>query len=133
MRNHELPTRTDEDILYVHYAAAALQGAWVVPWDDLSESARATAGHRGSIYEHRLRDQWRSDRVYVHELLRSGPILNIGTAYSSEKAWVYEVEPLPPLEPDPELGGHLPSSFICPRATIIGCLHQPNADSFGRS
>lgn len=118
-------TATAERATFVHYAKSPIVGGWVVPWDELSESLRIAAGHEAKVHEGRFRDQWRSNRVYVHELAPGAPILNIGTTYSSEAAWVYEVEPMLPLELDPERGGHLISSRICSRARILRCLHEP--------
>jgi len=112
--------------LYVHYAKAPIVGEWVVPWDELSDVLRALAGHEARVHESRFRDQWRSDRVYVHELPDGSPFLNIGAAYSASDCWAYKVEPLPPLELDPERGGHLVSSRICSRARIVSCLHSPD-------
>jgi len=59
--------------------------------------------------------------------LSCASVLNIGTGYSSEASWVYEVDPVPPIELDPERNGHLSTSRICLRALVIGCLHRPAA------
>jgi hypothetical protein len=110
--------------IYVHYAKAPIVGDWVEPWDQLSDDLRASAGHEARVYENRLREQWHSDRVYVHELPEGSPFLNIGTAYSTAEHWVYEVDPAPPLESDPEWGGHLRTSRTCARARVVSCLHR---------
>ncbi len=77
------------------------------------------------MHEERFRGQWRSDCVYIHELAPGSPILNIGTGYSGEESWVYEVDPTLPLEIDPERGDHLISSRICRQTGVICCLHEP--------
>jgi hypothetical protein len=110
---------------YVHYAQAPIVGDWVLPWDELPVNLQGTAGHRARVHEMRFRDQWRSDCVYVHELLVGSLVLNIGTVYSGPDAWIYEVEPTLPLERGPERGGHLATSRICPRARVIRRLHEP--------
>jgi hypothetical protein len=115
------------NLTYVHYAKAPIVGEWVVPWNQLSDELRARAGHEARVYEKRLREQWHSDRVYVHALPDGGPFLNIGTAYSVAEYWVYEVDPVPPLGSDPEWGGHLPTSRTCARARVVSCLHAPQA------
>jgi hypothetical protein len=111
---------------YVHYAKAPIVGEWVVPWDQLSDDLRAIAGHEARVYEKRLREQWRSDRVFVHELPDGSPFFNIGTTYATAEYWVYEVDPVPPFESDPEWGGHLPTSRTCARARVVSCLYQPD-------
>lgn len=114
-----------EEILYIHYASRPIEGEWILPWDELPDQLREVVGHQGRVHEGRFREQWRSDRVYVHELRPGGPLLDIGTTYSSRECWAYRVEPVPPLEPDPERGGHLASSRICQRARVLECLHSP--------
>lgn len=110
--------------MYVHYAKAPIVGGWVVPWDELPDDLRVSAGHAARVYERRLREQWDSSSVYVHELPEGSPFLNIGTAYSTDENWVYEVDPQPPLGADPEWGGHLPTSRTCARARVVCCLHS---------
>ena len=114
-------------VTYVHYAKSPICGDWVLPWDELPDELRVIAGHEGRVHEKRFRDQWRSDRVYVHELPAEHPILNNGTGYSTEKCWAYEVEPVGRLEFDPERGGHLVTSRTCERARVLCCLHCPTA------
>lgn len=113
---------------YVHYAASPLDGEWLIPWDELRADQRDRAGHQGRVHEKRFREQWRSDRAYVHELPIGFPVLHIGTGYSCDDCWAYRVEPMPPLELDPERNGHLVTSRICPRARIAECLHRPIGD-----
>jgi hypothetical protein len=107
--------------IFVHYATSPIVGDFVVPWDELTVELRALAGH-----EERFRDQWRSDRVYVHRLADATTILNIGTSYASAGSFVYEVEPVGLLEADPELGGHLDSSFICLSAKVVRAIQVPD-------
>jgi hypothetical protein len=111
--------------LYVHYAKSPIVGDCVIPWDELDDDLRAVAGHEARVHERRFPEQWRSDRVYIHEFPSCASVLNIGTGYSSESSWVYEVDPVPPIELDPERNGHLSTSRICLRALVIGCLHRP--------
>jgi hypothetical protein len=118
-------TRNVERTVNVHYAKSPIIGEWVVPWDELSDEQRSAAGHEARVHEGRFREQWRSDCVYIHELAPGSPIVNLGTGYSGEDSWVYEIDPTLPLELDPERGGHLISSRICSRARVIRCLHEP--------
>lgn len=115
-------------MMYVHYAKAPIVGGWVLPWDELPEELRASAGHSGRVHKGRFRGQWRSDRVYIHDRPEGMPLLNNGFGYSTDRAWAYEVEPVPPIEVDPELGGHYPTSRICPKARVLCCLHEPLAE-----
>ena len=110
---------------FVHYAKAPIVGELVVPWTELPEELRATAGHEGRVHAERFREQWRSDRVYVHELPFGFPPLHLSTGYATRAHWIYEVDPDPPLEADPERNGHLVTSRICPRARVIRCLYSP--------
>ena len=115
----------NSDRIYVHYAKAPIRGEWVIPWNELCEELRALAGHEGRVHADRFPEQWHPDRVYIHELPPGMSVLNIGTTYSGEGCWSYQVEPDPPLERDPERGGHLATSRICPRAQVVGRLHPP--------
>ena len=108
----------------LHYALAPIMGEWILPWDELSEELRRSAGHQGRVHAIQFPEQWRSDRVYVHELL-IGSTLDIGVSYSNDPCWIYEVEAIGLLTLDPERGGHLPSSRICKRARVIQCVHYP--------
>lgn len=107
------PENPSCDVLFVHYAKSPIVGGYVVPWDDLAEELRAVSGH----------DPISTARgVAPHE---PAP-LNIGTEYSSEKAFIYQVEPIGSLEADPEFGGHLSSSFICHRARVVQLMSAPD-------
>jgi hypothetical protein len=114
---------------YVHYSKSPIVGGWVVPWIELSDVLRTTAGNEGRVHANRFPEQWRSDRVYIHELDADSPILNIGTAYSGESCWAYEVDPVDPIDIDPERNGHIVSSRICVRARVTRILHSPTAGS----
>jgi hypothetical protein len=114
-----------ERTTYVHYAKSPIIGQLVVSWDELSDAQRLLEGHEASVHEGRFLAQWRSDCVYVHDLAGGSPILNIGTAYTGESSWVYEVEPTGPVAIDPERGGHLISSRIYLRASVVRCRQEP--------
>lgn len=94
---------------------------------------RCVAGHEGRVHTVRFPEQWRSGRVYVHELLFGLSALDIGTGYSTKAYCAYEVDPAPSLETDPERDGHLPTSRVCVRALVICCLHCPTASQEGLS
>lgn len=118
--------------LYVHYAAGPIVGEEVLPWSELPDDLRLTAGHQGRAHDGRLDQQYRPDLVYIHELHRSyarWADLAIGTAYATPTAWVYEVEPELPIGLDAERGGHLATSRTCRRARVIRCLHWPSRDA----
>jgi hypothetical protein len=114
------------EVIYVHYAKAPIHGDYVLPWDELSPELRATAGHEGKVHVGRFRNQYRSDRVYLHILPTYLNPLHLGAGYATAEAWVYEVIPEGGLNTDPELNGHLVTSRICERARVVRCLHEPN-------
>jgi hypothetical protein len=109
-------------MIYVHYSKTQLRGDEVLPLDTLTATVLANAGHHGRVHKERFPEQYRSDRVYVHELPSWTTDFNLGTLYSESSYWVYEVEPIGELERDPEYGGHLASSLMCPRARVLRCV-----------
>ena len=114
------------------YAAGPIVGEWVLPWSELPDDLRLTAGHEGKAHAGRLDQQYRPDLVYIHEMDRTyerWADVAIGTAYATEEAWVYEVEPELPIWLDPERGGHLATSRTCRRARLVRCLHWPGRDA----
>jgi hypothetical protein len=52
------------------------------------------AGNEGGVHEHRFPERWRSDRVYVHEVPRTVPVLNIGTAYRGARVGPIALTPI---------------------------------------
>ncbi len=46
------------------------------------------------------------------ELTDEALILSIGTGYANQEHWVYEVDPVGPLEADPEVRGHYLSPSV---------------------
>jgi len=121
------PSIEGSDSVYVHYAKYELSGEWLLPWDALPEAVRQTTGNEARVHADRPDPQWRSDRAYVHKLPPGHPLLNIGTTYSDPTSWVYQVEPTPPIELDPERpNNHLPTSRICPKALILNVLWRPS-------
>jgi hypothetical protein len=114
-------------MVYLHYARAPLRGPFLVPWRDLSEELRGRAGHAGACHEKRPElAQYRDDVVYFHDipdhLADLKTLGNLGLGYA-RKAWIYEVEPIGPIEDDPERG-HPYGSRVAPRAQIIRCLSE---------
>lgn len=107
----------------VHYAKSPIAGELVLPWNELPEELRLNAGNEGRIHANRFPEQWRPDLIYIHVLPITMPVLHIGAAYSSESCWAYEVAPVMPLWRDPERGGHLATSWVCRKATVLRRLH----------